>query len=133
MADLTNEEKDYMLKAMKLSASDIENVKINGNVYTFALAKISDPQKDNSNSMHRATNDFITETQVKTAISSLTNKITVESANVSYYSILFVATIEDGTLKNLTMSYKADAVMKLKILASIDGTGSMEVNTTYTF
>ncbi len=134
MADLTNEEKDYMLKAMKLSASDISNVKIDGNVYTFALANIADPQKDNSNSMHKATNDFITESQVQTAIGSLTDAIKVESANVSYYSILFVATMDDGgNLKKLEMSYKADAKMVLKLLAKIDGSGSMEVNTVYNF
>jgi|GEM_PF-113002 len=133
MAELTNEEKDYMLKAMNLSASDISNAKIEGNVYTFALAKIKDPQKDNGNAMHKATNDFITESQVKSAIGSITEAITVESANVSYNSILFVATIEDGNLKNLKMSYKADAVMKLKVGVAIDGSGSMEVNTTYTF
>ena len=134
MADLTNEEKDYMLKAMKLSASDIENVKISGNVYTFSLAKIADPQKDNSNPMHKATNDFITESQVQTAISSLTDAIKVESANVSYYSILFVATMDDsGNLKKLEMSYKADAVMKLKVGVAIDGSGSMEVKTVYNF
>ena len=134
MADLTNEEKDYMLKAMKLSASDIDNVKISGNVYTFSLAKIADPQKDNSNPMHKATNDFITETQVQTAIGSLTDAIKVESANVSYYSILFVATMDDsGNLKKLEMSYKADAVMKLKVGVAIDGSGSMEVNTVYNF
>ena len=134
MADLTNEEKDYMLKAMKLSASDIENVKISDNVYTFSLAKIADPQKDNSNPMHKATNDFITESQVQTAISSLTDAIKVESANVSYYSILFVATMDDsGNLKKLEMSYKADAVMKLKVGVAIDGSGSMEVNTVYNF
>ncbi len=133
MADLTNEEKDYMLKAMNLSASDISNAKIEGNVYTFALAKIKDPQKDGNNAMHKATNDFITETQVQTAIGSLTDAIKVESANVSYNSILFVATIENGNLKNLKMSYKADAVMKLKVGVAIDGSGSMEVNTTYTF
>lgn len=133
MAELTNEEKDYMLKAMNLSAGDISNAKIEGNVYTFALAKIADPQKDGNNAMHKATNDFITEEQVKTAIGSLTSAITVESANVSYNSILFVATIEDGNLKNLKMSYKADAKMKLKVGMAIDGSGSMVVNTTYTF
>ncbi len=133
MADLSNEEKDYILKAMNLSASDIDKVKIDGNVYTFSLANIKDPQKDNGNSMHKATNDFITESQVKTAIGGITTAITVQSANVSYYNILFVATIENGNLKNLTMSYKADAVMKLKVAMTIDGSGSMEVNTTYKF
>lgn len=133
MADLTNEEKDYMLKAMKLSASDIANVKISGDVYTFSIANIADPQKDNSNSMHKATNDFITESQVQTAIGGLTDAITVESANVSYYNILFVATMENGNLKKLEMSYKADAVMKLKVAMTIDGSGSMEVNTVYNF
>lgn len=133
MADLSNEEKDYLLKAMNLSASDISNVKIDGNVYTFAIANIADPQKDNSNSMHKATNDFITESQVQTAIGSLTDAITVESANVSYYNILFVATMDNGNLKKLEMSYKADAVMKLKVGVAIDGSGSMEVNTVYNF
>ncbi len=133
MADLSNEEKDYLLKAMNLSANDIADASVQGNVYTFTLANIKDPQKDNKNAMHKATNDFITESQVKSAIGSITDAITVNSANVSYYNIKFVATIENGTLKSLTMSYKADAVMKLKVALSIDGSGSMEVNTTYTF
>lgn len=133
MADLTAEEKDYLLKATSLSASDLASANVNGNVYTFAIANIADPQKDNKNAMHKATNDFITESQVKTAIGNITTAITVESAKVNYYDILFTATIENGNLKQLTMSYKADAVMKLKVLASIDGKGSMEVNTTYKF
>lgn len=133
MADLTAEEKDYLLKATNLSASDLASASVNGNVYTFTLANIADPQKDNKNPMHKATNDFITESQVKTAIGNITTAITVESAKVNYYSISFKATIENGNLKQLDMSYKADAVMKLKVLATIDGTGSMEVNTTYKF
>lgn len=133
MADLTAEEKDYLLKATNLSASDLASASVNGNVYTFTLANIADPQKDNKNPMHKATNDFITETQVKTAIGSITDAITVESAKVNYYSISFKATIENGNLKQLDMSYKADAVMKLKVALAIDGTGSMEVNTTYKF
>ncbi len=133
MADLTNEEKDYLLKATSLTANDLASATKNGNVYTFTLANIKDPQKDGKNAMHKATNDFITESQVKSAIGSITDAITVNSANVSYYNIKFVATIENGTLKSLTMSYKADAVMKLKVALSIDGSGSMEVNTTYTF
>ncbi len=133
MADLTNEEKDYLLKATSLTANDLASATKNGNVYTFTLANIKDPQKDGKNAMHKATNDFITESQVKSAIGSITDAITVNSANVSYYNIKFVATIENGTLKSLTMSYKADAVMKLKVALSIDGSGSMEVNTVYTF
>lgn len=133
MADLNNEEKDYILKAMTLTEADLATATKDGNTYTFTLAKIADPQKDGKNAMHHATNDFITESQVKTAIGSITDAITVESAKVNYYDIKFVATIENGTLKNLTMNYKADAVMKLKVAMTIDGTGSMEVKTTYTF
>lgn len=133
MAELTAEEKDYMLKATNLSASDLSSASVNGNVYTFTLANIADPQKDNKNPMHKATNDFITESQVKTAIGGLTDAITVESAKVNYYSISFKATIENGNLKQLDMSYKADAVLKLKVALTIDGTGSMDVNTTYKF
>ncbi len=132
-ADLNNEEKDYVLKAMALTEADIASATKDGNTYTITLAKIADPQKDGKNAMHHATNDFITESQVKTAIGSLTTAITVESANVSYYDIKFVATIENGTLKNLTMNYKADAAMKLKVAMTIDGSGSMEVKTTYKF
>lgn len=132
-ADLNNEEKDYVLKAMALTEADIASASKDGNTYTITLAKIADPQKDGKNAMHHATNDFITESQVKTAIGGITDAITVESAKVNYYDIKFVATIENGTLKNLTMNYKADAVMKLKVAMTIDGTGSMEVKTTYKF
>ncbi len=132
-ADLNNEEKDYVLKAMTLTEADIATATKDGNTYTITLAKIADPQKDGKNAMHHATNDFITESQVKTAIGGLTTAITVESANVTYYNIKFVATIENGTLKSLTMNYQADAVMKLKVAMTIDGSGSMDVKTTYTF
>ena len=132
-ADLNNEEKDYVLKAMALTEADIATASKDGNTYTITLNKTADPQKDNGNAMHHATNDFITESQVKSAIGGLTTAITVESAKVNYYDIKFVATIENGTLKSLTMNYKADAVMKLKIALTIDGTGSMDVKTTYTF
>ena len=133
MADLSAEEKDYLLKATNLSASDLASASVNGNVYTFTIANLSNPQKDGKNSMHKATNDFITETQVKTAIGNLTDAITVESVTASYYDITFTATIENGNLKQLDMNYKADAVMKLKVLVAIDGNGSIEVNTTYKF
>ena len=132
-ADLNNEEKDYVLKAMALTEADIDVASKEGNTYTITLKNTADPQKDNGNAMHHATNDFITESQVKSAIGGLTSAITVESAKVSYYDIKFVATIENGTLKSLTMNYKADAVMKLKVALTIDGSGSMDVKTTYTF
>ena len=132
-ADLNNEEKDYVLKAMALTEADIASASKEGNTYTITLNKTADPQKDGKNAMHHATNDFITESQVKSAIGGLTTAITVESAKVNYYDIKLVATIENGTLKSLTMNYKADAVMKLKIALTIDGTGSMDVKTTYTF
>lgn len=132
-ADLNNEEKDYILKAMTLTEADISAATQNGNVYSFVLVKTADPQKDGNNAMHHATNDFITESQVKSAIGGLTTAITVESAKVNYYDIKFVATIEDGTLKSLEMSYKADAALVLKVALKIDGKGSMDVNTVYTF
>ena len=132
-ADLNNEEKDYVLKAMALTEADIASASKEGNTYTITLNKTADPQKDGKNAMHHATNDFITESQVKSAIGGLTTAITVESAKVNYYDIKLVATIENGTLKSLTMNYKADAVMKLKIALTIDGTGSMDVKTTYKF
>lgn len=133
MADLSNEEKDYLLKAMSLTEADISAASQNGNVYTFTIVKTNDPQKDNGNAMHHATNDFITESQVKSAIGGLTTAITVESAKVNYYDIKFVATIENGTLKNLEMTYKADAALVLKVALKIDGKGSMDVKTVYTF
>ena len=132
-ADLNNEEKDYVLKAMALTEADIATASKDGNTYTITLNKTADPQKDNGNAMHHATNDFITESQVKSAIGALTTAITVESAKVNYYDIKFVATIENGTLKALTMTYKADAALKLKVAMTIDGSGSMDVKTTYTF
>ena len=118
---------------MTLTEADVISATKDGNTYTITLKNTADPQKDGKNAMHHATNDFITESQVKSAISSLTDKIKVESAKVNYYDIKFVATIENGTLKSLTMNYKADATMKLKVGVAIDGAGSMEVKTTYTF
>lgn len=134
MADLNNEEKDYMLKAMTLTEADLATATIDGNTYTFTLANISNPQKDKKNAMHHATNDFITEQQVKDGVASVAGSvITVQSADVKYYDIKFVATMDNGTLKKLVMTYKFDATMNLKVAVEMNGAGGAEVKTVYTF
>ena len=124
--------KQYALKAMQLTAADIKAAANTGNKYQVQLNACSNPQKDNSNALSRATNDFFTHQEVVDGISSLTTLITVSSTDVQYSSILLTAVVDGDTLKSLEISYTFAAQMNLKAGISIAGKGKATNKITYT-
>lgn len=124
--------KQYALKAMQLTAADIKAAAKNGNKYQAQLNACSNPQKDNSNALSRATNDFFTHQEVVDGISALTTLITVSSTDVQYSSILLTAVVDGDTLKSLEISYTFAAQMNLKAGISIAGKGKATNKITYT-
>ena len=124
--------KQYALKAMQLTAADIKAAANTGNKYQVQLNACSNPQKDNSNALSRATNDFFTHQEVVDGISALTTLITVSSTDVQYSSILLTAVVDGDTLKSLEISYTFAAQMNLKAGISIAGKGKATNKITYT-
>ncbi len=122
----------YALKPMQLTAADIKSSAKDGNTYKLQLNACANPKKDNSNALSRATNHFFTHEEVVKGISDLTTLITVQSTNVEYTSIVVSATVEDGKMTKLEISYAFAAQMNLKAGISISGNGKATNNLTYT-
>lgn len=124
---------NYQLMATKLNASDLQDLKVEGNKYTFKLADASNPQKDGGTSLNRLTNDFITQTEVATGIKDalgvLSSLLSVKSADVAFTNIEVAVEIQDGNLVSMEYKYYMD-VKKLE-LSIATGTGGGEVSATY--
>lgn len=122
---------DRMLKATSLKAEDIKGKKISGNVYQVQLASCKNPQKDGSNALSRATNDFFTHDEVVKGIADFTTAIKVNSTDVTYSKILLVATIDNNKLTNFELSYEFAAKLQLKAVITINGSGKATNHVTY--
>ncbi len=124
---------NYALKATKLQASDIKNLSVDGNTYTFTLPDATDPQKDDSTALARLTNDFITQTEVSEgiadALGSFGSRLSVKSSTVVFKDIKVTAVINNGTLESFKYSYYMD-VQKLE-LSVATGTGHGTVEGSY--
>lgn len=123
---------DYALKAMQLTAADIKGSGKDGNTYKVQLNACANPKKDNSNALSRATNDFFTHEEVVDGITSLTSAIKVEGTNVEYTEIVLAATVENGQMTKLEISYTFAATMNLKVGVAISGKGKATNVLTYT-
>lgn len=125
---------NYALKATQLKASDLQELKVEGNTYTFKLANAANPQKDGSTPLNRLTDDFITQQEVadgiKDALGILSSLISVKSSDVSFTDIAVTAVLtDDGKLESLHYYYVMD-VKKLE-LSVATGTGAGYVDATY--
>ncbi len=124
---------NYQLMATKLTAADLQDLKVDGNKYTFKLADAANPQKDGSTSLNRLTNDFITQTEVaqgiKDGLGAFSALLSLKSADVLFTNIEVAVEIQDGNLVSLEYKYYMD-VKELK-LSIATGTGGGEVNATY--
>ena len=124
---------DYVLKAMQLTAADIKGSGKDGNTYKVQINACANPKKDNSNALSRATNDFFTHEEVVEGITSLTSAIKVEGTNVEYTEIVLAATVENGQMTKLEISYTFAATMNLKVaVVGIEGKGKATNVLTYT-
>ena len=124
---------NYQLMATKLTAADLQDLKVDGNKYTFKLADAANPQKDGSTSLNRLTNDFITQTEVaqgiKDGLGAFSALLSLKSADVLFTNIEVAVEIQDGNLVSLEYKYYMD-VKELK-LSIATGTGGGEVSATY--
>lgn len=125
---------NYALKATQLQASDLQELKVDGNTYTFKLANADNPQKDGGTPLNRLTDDFITQQEVadgiKEALGFLSSLLSVKSSDVSFSEIeVTVVLTDDGKLESLHYYYVMD-VKKLE-LSVATGTGAGYVDATY--
>lgn len=124
---------NYQLMATKLTAADLQDLKVDGNKYTFKLADAANPQKDGATSLNRLTNDFITQTEVaqgiKDGLGAFSALLSLKSADVLFTNIEVAVEIQDGNLVSLEYKYYMD-VKELK-LSIATGTGGGEVSATY--
>ena len=125
---------NYALQATSLQASDLKNLKVDGNTYTFEVENASSPQTDKSTAMSRLTNDILTQDQVSTEIKNFVSAANVNSAAIEYSNIKATIVIEDGTLKEFKYSYDGKVTdLNIKIaIVSVNGKGAMHVEGAYT-
>ena len=125
---------NYALQATSLQASDLKNLKVDGNTYTFEVENASSPQTDKSTAMSRLTNDILTQDQVSTEIKNFVSAANVNSAAIEYSNIKATVVIEDGTLKEFKYSYDGNvAELNIKVaIVSVNGKGAMHVDAAYT-
>ena len=125
---------NYALQATSLQASDLKNLKVDGNTYTFEVENASSPQTDKSTAMSRLTNDILTQDQVSTEIKNFVSAANVNSAAIEYSNIQASVVIEDGTLKEFKYSYDGKVTdLNIKIaIVSVNGKGAMHVEGAYT-
>ena len=125
---------NYALQATSLQASDLKNLKVDGNTYTFEVENASSPQTDKSTAMSRLTNDILTQDQVSTEIKNFVSAANVNSAAIEYSNIKATVVIEDGTLKEFKYSYDGKVTdLNIKIaIVSVNGKGAMHVEGVYT-
>ncbi len=125
--------KNYVLKAMTLTAGDILDAKASGNVYKAQISNCTNPQKDGKNALSRATNDFFTHQEAADGIAGITSLISLKETNVQYTGILLTATVDGDALKSLEISYTFSAQLQIKAGFAITGKGKATNKITYTF
>lgn len=122
---------NYAIKATSLKGGDLKNLKQNGDKYTFVLEDANTPKKDNSTSLSRFTNDIIVIEEVSTEIANFTSAVSVNSLEAVYKNINVEVEVKDGSLVSMKYSYDADAKLGLKAGLSINGTGAIHTDATY--
>ncbi len=124
--------KNYVLKAMTLTAADVKEAAANGNKYTVKLGNFANPQKDGKNAFSRATNDFFIHQEVVDGIAGFTTAIKVNSTDIQYSNVTLTAVVDGDNLKTLEISYGFSAKMVLKAVVTINGQGKATNKMTYT-
>lgn len=124
----------YQLKATKLQASDLKDLKVDGKTYTFSLADVTTLKKDGSTGLNRLTDDIVTQEEIDAEIQAQVSVVTVNNLNGKYSNIkVTVVLTEDGKLEKMTYAYDATVnELALKALGiPITGTGAMHTEATY--
>lgn len=125
---------NYALQATALQASDLKNLKVDGNTYTFEVENATSPQTDKSTAMSRLTNDILTQSMVDSEIKNFVSMANINSAVIEYTNIKATVVIEDGNLKEFKYSYDGNvAELNIKVaFISVNGKGAMHVDGAYT-
>ena len=125
---------NYALQATALQASDLKNLKVDGNTYTFEVENATSPQTDKSTAMSRLTNDILTQSMVDSEIKNFISAAKINSATIEYTNIKATVVIEDGNLKEFKYSYDGNvAELNIKVaFISVNGKGAMHVDAAYT-
>ena len=123
----------HLLVGTKLTDADIQKFAKQGDVYMFQIKACSNPKKDGSNPLSRATNDFFTHEEVVKGISdAVGSALTVDSSDVKYSAIVLKATIVGEKLTNFELSYTFSATLNLKaVVVPITGKGKATNNAVY--
>ena len=128
----TNIKSDYKIKATSLTAEDIEDLSFKNGKYTFTLAKATNPKKAGTAPLSRFTNDFITQDEVTNSISSYTTAIKINSTTFNYSNIKVEVTVSNDKITNIRYSYVFDANAAIKAVVTINGSCTVETNSSYT-
>ncbi len=125
---------NYALQATSLKAEDLQNLKVDGNTYTFEVENATSPQTDKSTAMSRLTNDILTQSMVDSEIKNFISAAKINSATIEYTNIKATVVIEDGNLKEFKYSYDGNvAELNIKVsFISVSGKGAMHVDGAYT-
>ena len=125
---------NYALQATALQASDLKNLKVDGNTYTIEVENATSPQTDKSTAMSRLTNDILTQSMVDSEIKNFISAAKINSATIEYTNIKATVVIEDGNLKEFKYSYDGNvAELNIKVaFISVNGKGAMHVDGAYT-
>ena len=128
------EQIDYHGENYALQASDLKNLKVDGNTYTFEVENATSPQTDKSTAMSRLTNDILTQSMVDSEIKNFISAAKINSAVIEYTNIKATVVIEDGNLKEFKYSYDGNvAELNIKVaFISVNGKGAMHVDGAYT-
>ncbi|MBQ7121306.1 MAG: hypothetical protein IJO03_03485 [Clostridia bacterium] len=121
----------YQLKATTLKEADLGSFSCKDGVYSFTLAKATNPKKTGATPLSRFTNDFITHEEVVDGIAEFTTLIKVNSTNVNYDNIKVEVTVAEGKITNIKYSYNFDATLQLKAIVTINGNGAAKTVATY--
>ncbi len=124
----------YKLKATSLKASDLKDLTISGDTYTFTLADVNTPKKDGSSALSRLTDDIVIKEEVTSEIQAqVGSAVSVTGLDCVYKNIKVEVVITDGKLVKLTYSYDAEVTdLALKAGVTIHGKGAMSATATYT-
>lgn len=124
----------YKLKATSLKASDLKDLSVNGDTYTFTLPDANTPKKDGSSALSRLTDDIVIKEEVTSEIQAqVGNAVSVTGLECVYKNIKVEVVITDGKLVKLTYSYDAEVPdLAVKAGVTIHGKGSMSATASYT-
>ncbi len=125
---------NYKLKGTELKASDLKDLKVEGDTYTFSLADATTPKKDGSTPISRLTDDIVVQEEVASEIQQqVGSAIKVNSLVGIYSNIKVEVVITDGKLQKFSYSYDAEVQeLALKVaVVGVKGTGAMHTEATY--